>query len=111
MDQNPTHAMIVNGDGTPRGVADVDRIQADATIMMYEMAAAAGNDAAVDAVAIAWVQRLDSDSMGYVSASALSLLTRNILAPVLDIIDELAPRFDFRAKLAEGRDNAIATLR
>lgn len=111
MNTPPSHAMIINSDGTPRGVADVDRIQSDATILMYQYAAAAGNDSAVDAVGVEWVECLDSDSMGYTAAAALSLITRCVLAPILDVLDEVAPQFDFRAKLAEGRDNAIETLR
>lgn len=111
MTENPSHAMIVNDDGTPRGVIDIDKMQADATILMYEMAAAAGDDDAVDAVAVEWVERLDADSMGYVSATALTLLARNVLAPILEVLDELAPALKLRAKLAESRDHAIETLR
>ncbi|MDJ0359706.1 hypothetical protein [Rhodococcus sp. H29-C3] len=110
MNETPSHAMIVNGDGTPRGIADIDRIQSDATLMMYDMAAAAGDDDAVDAVSIAWIAKLDSDSMGYVSASALSLIARNVLGPVLEVLDQLAPQLNFRAKLIESRDHASKTL-
>ncbi|KZF00884.1 hypothetical protein A2J03_09885 [Rhodococcus sp. EPR-157] len=106
----PDHAMVVNADGSPRGVADISRIQSDATILMYEMAAAAGDDDAVDAVAIEWTGKLDPDSMGYTSAAALSLLARNVLGPVLEVLDQLAPNLDFRGKLAESRDHARETL-
>ncbi|MBY3989141.1 hypothetical protein HQO84_16730 [Rhodococcus fascians] len=111
MSTPPSHAMIVNDDGTPRGVADIDRIQSDATLLMYDMAAAAGDDDAVDAVAIEWTQKLDPDSMGYTSATALSLLARNILGPVLEVLDQLAPHLDFRGKLVESRDQAREALR
>ncbi|WP_152530449.1 hypothetical protein [Rhodococcus sp. JG-3] len=103
--------MIMNEDGTPRGVADISRIQSDATILMYQYAAAAGNDEAVDAVAEEWVNRLDPDAMGYTSAAALSLLTRNVLAPMLDLFDQLLPDLDFRATLAKCRDDTIEALR
>ena len=111
MNTPPSHAMIVNEDGTPRGMADIDRIQSDATLLMYDMAAAAGDDAAVDAVSIEWIEKLDPDSMGYVSATALALITRNIIAPLIDTLDSAAPQFDFRAKLIESRDHARETLR
>ncbi|PPJ24150.1 hypothetical protein C5E45_28300 [Nocardia nova] len=101
---------VVGKDGAPRGMVDVDRLQSDATLLMYEMAAAAGNDAAVDRIGIEWAARLDPDAMGYTAAGALSLMTRNILAPLLEVLDRALPELKFREKLAECRDDAARTL-
>ncbi|MEV0711473.1 hypothetical protein [Nocardia aurea] len=105
-------ALVVNEDGTPRGVVDVAQIQSTATILMYEMASAAGNDDELDRIGIEWTETLDPDEFGYVSAAALSLLVRNVLAPVLQVLAELSPELekDLRAKLVESRDYAQATL-
>jgi hypothetical protein len=105
-----THAMIIGDDGTPTGIVDIARIQCDATVLMYRFAAAAGDNAAVDAVAIEFMHDRDADEIGYVTAAAMSLITRHVLAPVLDVLDEVAPTLGFRAKLAESRDNAIREL-
>ncbi|MDO3647675.1 hypothetical protein [Nocardia mangyaensis] len=102
--------MIVNEDGTPRGVVDRDRLESDSTRLMYQLAAAAGDDAETDRIACEWVERLDPDAFGYVAAGALSLMTRCILGPLLEVLDEALPHIKFRAKLAESRDHAEETL-
>ena len=106
----PDLFMVVGDDGTPRGVVDRDRMQSDATRLMYQLAAVAGDDVETDRVASEWVERLDPDAFGYVAAGALSLMTRNILAPLLEVLDEALPHVEFRAKLAESRDQAAKTL-
>lgn len=106
----PDQILVTDDDGSPLSIIDVDKMQSDSTRLMYEMAASAGDDAATDAIGIAWAAALHPDQMGYVSAGALSLLTRNVLAPLLDVLDEVMPKAQFRAKLAEARDNAEATL-
>lgn len=110
MNEIPNHAMVSNDDGTPRGVVDFEKIQSDATLMMAEYAAAAGDDAAINALTIEWVESLDPDSMGYTTAAAIPLLARNIIAPMLDVLDRIAPSLKFRAKLVEARDHARETL-
>ncbi|WP_159842387.1 hypothetical protein [Nocardia sp. CY41] len=105
-------ALIVNDDGTPRGVLDVSQIQSAATVMMYEYAVAAGDDDATDRVGIEWAQILPPDELGYTTAAALSLLARNVLGPLLQVLDAVSPELgaDLRAKLVESRDYAQATL-
>lgn len=112
MEDIPDLALIVDDDGTPRGVLDVPQIQATATQMMYEFACAAGDDEQVTRVGAEWAQLLPADEMGYASAAALSLLVRHVLAPILDVVGALAPELerDLRAKLRESRDYAAATL-
>ncbi|WP_280314443.1 hypothetical protein [Nocardia wallacei] len=110
MTELPDHMMIVGDDGQPLGVVDVARLQCDATVLMYRLAAAAGDDAAVDRVAETWLSSVEPDYAGYVSATALSLMTRCVVAPLLEVVDRALPDVDFRAKLAESRDNAVETL-
>ncbi|WP_051161330.1 hypothetical protein [Nocardia brevicatena] len=72
--------------------------------------AAAGNDAELDRIGMEWTARLDPDDFGYTAAAALSLMVRNIVAPLLEVVDEALPNIGIRAKLAESRDHAEATL-
>jgi hypothetical protein len=102
--------MIIGDDGQPLSMLDIDRMQSDATILMYRLAAVAGDDAEVDRVAEEWLSSVGPDYAGYVSAAALSLTVRCILGPLLDVVDEALPHIDFRAKLAESRDHAERTL-
>ncbi|OZF00550.1 hypothetical protein [Rhodococcoides fascians] len=111
MTDTPSHAMIVGDDGIPTGVVDFTQIQSEATILMYTYAAAAGNDDDIDAAALDLMRNNNVDSVGYINAAALSLMVRCVVAPMLETIETLAPALDFRAKLAESRDNAIETLR
>ncbi|WP_454194325.1 hypothetical protein [Nocardia sp. Marseille-Q1738] len=110
MTATPDHFMVIGDDGVPRGVVDLAEMQANATRLMYQLAAAAGDDAEVDRISTEWAARLDPDDFGYVCAGALSLLTRCVLAPLLEVLDEVLPRTGFRAKLAKSRDHAEQTL-
>lgn len=107
-DQIPSEAFIVDDNGIPISHVDIDRLQSDATLLMYEMAATAGNDDATDAVAIRWTTRCDPDYFGYLTAAALSLMTRNILAPILDVTDELG--VNLRAGLRNASNDAHRDL-
>lgn len=84
-----SEAVIVDDDGMPIAHVDFDRLQSDATMYMYEMAASAGDDDATDVVGAKWAMSNSPDYFGYLSAAALSLLVRNILAPTLDVAAEL----------------------
>ncbi len=102
--------MIVGEDGAPSSIVDVERLQSDATILTFQYAAAAGDDAELDRVARAWTATTDPDYFGYLCAAALSLMVRNVLDPTLAFVDAIAPDRDFRGKLREARDNAEKTL-
>jgi len=104
----PSEAFIVGDDGLPIAHIDIDRLQSDATMLMYEMAATAGDDAATDAVGARWAARHDPDYFGYLAAAALSLTTRNILAPTLDVAAELG--VDLRPGLRRACDDALRDL-
>lgn len=106
-----THYLIVGeDDGLPRGMVDIDRLQSDATVLMYRLAAVAGDDAALERVSQDWLRTADLDSVGFTAVAALSLLARCVVAPLLEVLDRAAPGHDFRSALAEARDYAEATL-
>lgn len=81
----PAEAFIVDATGAPIAHMNFDRISTDATLLMYELAATAGDDEATDRVSTEWVTRLGPATFGYVAAAALSLTVRNILGPTLDV--------------------------
>lgn len=105
-------ALVVNEDGSPRGMVDIAEIQSKATILMYWFAAAAGDDDEIDRIACDWVDNLEPDELGYIATAALPLLVRCVLAPVLEVLSTLSPEVGtrMRSKLAESRDYARATL-
>ncbi|CAN5754497.1 hypothetical protein BH09ACT7_BH09ACT7_32460 [soil metagenome] len=100
----PSEAFIVGDDGLPIAHIDIDKLTSDATLLMYEMAATAGDDAATDQVAIKWAGSHDPNHFGYLCASALSLMTRHILAPTLDAA--AAAGVDLRPGLKNASDDA-----
>ncbi|UAK34177.1 hypothetical protein K8O92_10030 [Nocardia asteroides] len=106
------HVMVVGDDGLPRSVVDIASMQAHATRLMYQMSAAASDDGALDRIGTEWAEALDPDFFGYVAAGALSLMARNVLRPLLEVLDALSPALgaDLRAKLIESRDHAELTL-
>lgn len=104
----PSEAIIIGDDGLPVGHVDLDQLTSDATLLMYEMAAAAGDDAATDQVAIRWTSTHDPDYFGYLAATALSLMTRHILAPTLDTCERLG--VDLRDGLRKASANAHRDL-
>ncbi|MEU2035157.1 hypothetical protein [Nocardia amamiensis] len=112
MTATPDRIMIVGEDGLPRSVVDLASMQAHATRLMYQMSAAAGDNDALDRIGTEWAGALDPDFFGYVAAGALSLMARNVLAPLLEVLDTLSPSLgaDLRAKLIESRDHAEQTL-
>ncbi|WP_156371226.1 hypothetical protein [Nocardia arizonensis] len=104
--------MIVGDDGIPRGVADMAELQSAATVLMYQFAAAAGDDDAIDRVSVEWLESVDMDAAGYIAAMTLPMLARNVIAPMLEVLGTMAPELEasLRAKLVESRDYAQATL-
>ncbi|WP_433681931.1 hypothetical protein [Nocardia sp. CA-119907] len=104
--------MVVGDDGIPRGVVDLAELQSAATILMYQYAAAAGDDDAIDTVSIEWLAKVDMDAAGYISAMALPMMAKNIIAPMLEVLGTMSPELEasLRSKLAESRDYAEQTL-
>lgn len=112
MEDNPNRYMVMGADGLPRAVVDLAQVQSHATRLMYQMAAAADDDDRLDRIGIEWADALDPDFFGYVAAGALSLTARNVLRPLLEVLDTLAPELgvSLRDKLRESRDFAEQTL-
>ncbi|KXO99674.1 Uncharacterised protein (plasmid) [Tsukamurella tyrosinosolvens] len=104
----PAEAFIVDEQGMPIGHMDIDKIQSDAVLFMYDIASTAGNDAETDRVSAEWVGKVGPQSFGYVAAGALSMLVRHILGPTLDTC-ELAG-IHLRDGLRAARDDAHRDL-
>ena len=105
----PAEAIITGDDGIPVGHININQLQRDATLLMYAYAATAGDDDATDYVAAEWLERLgDPEYVGYVCASALSLMTRHVLGPVLDAAEQAG--LDLRAGLLAARNAAFRDL-
>jgi hypothetical protein len=116
----PSEAFIVGDDGLPIAHIDIDRLQSDATMLMYEMAATAGDDvdvrdgrnagddAATDAVGARWAASHEPTYFGYLCAAALSLTVRHVLAPTLDVAAEVG--VDLRPGLQRACDDALRDL-
>lgn len=108
MTNMPPEAIIVGDDGMPIGHVNFDQLTTDATLLMYEMACTAGDDTATDKVAIKWAGRHDPDYFGYLCASALSLMTRHILGPTLEVTDTVG--VNLRAGLKQASADAHRDL-
>ncbi|WP_370332600.1 hypothetical protein [Mycolicibacterium hippocampi] len=108
MPEIPAEAIIVDNDGMPIAHVDFDKLQSDATMLMYEMAASAGDDDATDQVGAKWAGSNDPDYFGYLCSAALSLMVRNILAPTLDVASEVG--VDLRPGLKRACDDAVRDL-
>lgn len=108
LDNLPDKAMIIGSDGVPTGVVEIDKLQADATRLMYALAVTAGDDDATDNVAERWVSDHGPEYFGYLAAAALSLMTRHVLAPVLDAAS--AAGVDLRPGLVRAAGNAESEL-
>jgi hypothetical protein len=87
---------------------NIDKLQSDATLLMYELAVTAGNDEATNRVARRWLTTTDLDYFAYLAAGALTSMVRNVLAPVLDVA-ERSSEVDLRAGLREAYANAVVT--
>lgn len=107
----PDNLVLTDDDGNAVGMINMPQLQSHATRLMYHMAASAGNDEETDRVGEEWALKFDSPQyFGWVCACALSLMTRHILGPALEVIDAQMPGNGLRAKLIDARDYADQTL-
>ncbi len=95
----PEHVMIVDDDGTPRAMIDLDKIQADSIALAFDMARVCGDPDALDAVSGKWLDTVDPETFGYLCTGALRVLAHNILDPTLQVLDAVAPNTGMRARL------------
>ena len=106
--QPPQQILVTGSDGNVDSFIDVDQLQSDATRLMYQLAATAGDDEATDKVSNRWVTEHDPDYFGFLAAAALSLMTRCILGPILEVTDEMG--VNLRDGLNNAANNAESTL-
>lgn len=95
----PENIIVLGKDGLPSGLLDVEQLRADAEHLMYEMAAASGDEAALARVADRWSAQHPGDYLIHVRSCALSLMTRMVVAHHLEQLDEADPGFDHRGWL------------
>lgn len=101
MTKPPSRFIITDSAGNPKGVVDGNQLDADCLRLMSELATAAGDDRQLDAIGCRWSREVDPDYLGYVSAGALSLMVRCVVAPLLEAVDTLRPDLEVRTMLAE----------
>ncbi|GAB2818764.1 hypothetical protein [Lentzea nigeriaca] len=89
--------MLVDDDGSPLGMVDMDRIETAGVRLAFEMAAACADVDAVDQVVSDTITRVGVDEFGYVAGSALAILVKQILAPTLVVTDRMG--LDLRTML------------
>ena len=106
--------LVLDGNGIPLAFVDVDQIQAAATTLGFDLAAAAHDPEQVEQVLAAVLTKHGDNAFGYITASALRHVVANILNPVLEVTDELHKyghlAHDLRAGLADAARNARETL-
>lgn len=101
------HRILVDDKGRPTGSVDLDRLEADATILAYRLAVACDSPAAVlDVLTDALTTH--GPIFGQVAACALRDVVEHVLAPVLEVTDRLADVGYLRADLRAGLVDALA---
>ncbi|MFC9761372.1 hypothetical protein [Rhodococcus jostii] len=108
--QLPENVTIVDDNGIPDAIIQVDTIQNAATRLMYAMAANSGDEEALKQVSAKYLDEVGVDLFGYVTAAALKLMTIYVLEPTLQVIDAALPTIPMRQKLTDAHHNAEETL-
>lgn len=91
--------MVVDDDGSPIGLFDKDMIDTDGVRFAFELAAACADESVVDQVVSETITRVGVDGFGYVATAALGIMTKQILAPTLQVTDAVG--IDLRTMLAD----------
>lgn len=109
-----TTFVITDDNGLPSAVANRDEIQAQATLLAYDLAQYADDPDAITNAMEAHLATAGTGGFGYVAAAALRILTEHVLNPVLDVTDELHRyghlQHDLRAGLGDAARNAREAL-
>ncbi|NKR31343.1 hypothetical protein GS504_20730 [Rhodococcus hoagii] len=105
----PQHAMIVDDNGAPVGMLDIDQMQSDSIALGYDMARNSHDDQALNEVSARWLAKLGPDSFGLVAAGALRMVAHYILDPTLATVDRLAPSLGYRQMLDDAYRNAVTS--
>lgn len=99
--------LVTDENGIPVSFFDKDQIDTDGVRFAFELAAACADENAVDQVVTKTIDRVGVDGFGYIAAAALSIMTKEILAPTLQVTDAVG--VDLRTmlgKLAAGAEEA-----
>lgn len=89
---------LVSGeDGSPLGVFRMSQIESDGVDFAFALAAVSGDDVAITSVVAETLSRVGSSAFGYVAASALKIMTTEILEPALVVTDTVG--IDLRSGL------------
>lgn len=107
------NVIVVDDNGSPAGVFNVDIIQAEGTALSYSLAAAAGDPGALEDITTKTLARVGPSAFGYIAAVAARQLAEGVVGPLLEVIDATRkvtglPAQDLRAGLTDARDYSIA---
>lgn len=102
----PEHVMVVDDDGTPTAVVNVDQMQINAVTLAYDMARHCGDHDALDQVSAEWLTKIGPDGFGYAAAGALRIIAEHILDPALIVLEQVAPQIKMRDMLTDAYRNA-----
>jgi hypothetical protein len=97
--------LVSDEHGTPLGVFRMDQIESDGVDFAFALAAVSGDDVAITSVVAETLNRVGSSAFGYVAASALKIMTTEILEPALVVTDTVG--IDLRSglrRIAAGED-------
>jgi hypothetical protein len=96
--------MIVDGNGEPLGMLDLDAIHEEGTKFAFALAAVCNDPDALDRLQYETLRRVGVASFHYIVANALRVMAQHILSPSFDVAR--AHGTDLRAgmrAIAEGR--------
>lgn len=107
-DKTPELVTVVDDNGIPDAMIDIDVIQAAATRLMYDMAAKSCDIEGMRAVNERYLTEVGPDLYGYVAGHALMLMAQCVVEPLLVMCDRAGtPR---RSDLVDAAANANLTL-
>ena len=89
--------LLVDDEGKPLGMVDLDAVHDDGERLAYRLAAAADDERRVELLIAATVRAYGPRAAGPVFAAALRTLTTDVTAGLLDVTDEIG--VPARAKL------------
>lgn len=96
----PDTFMVVDDDGAPLGMMDMDRIQDDGLNLAFTLAAHCGDEDKTEQILAEQVKYHGTQGIGYVLIAAIKHMTNDILAGAFDVM-EAATGTEPRAKMAE----------
>lgn len=107
--------LLVDGDGMPNAVVNMDEIHAAGTRLAFDLAEVADDPPEFERIAEEALERHGDQAFGWIVAAALKVVVLKVLNPVLDVTDRLhengALRHDLRAGLVDAARNAREAAR